>query len=59
MRRSFLVGASAGGRWGCCLTARPPAAGRGSAGVGLGTVPAPVVWSFRADRPRGGALPRG
>ena len=28
------------------------AAGRGPAGVGLGTVPAPVVWSFQADRRR-------
>ena len=52
MRRSFFGGPPAGGRWGCCLTARPLAAGRGPAGVGLGTVPAPVVWSFRADRRR-------
>ena len=52
MRRSFFGGPPAGGRWGCCLTARPLAAGRGPAGVGLGTVPAPVVWSFQADRRR-------
>ena len=42
----------ADGTWGCCLTARPLAAGRGPAGVGFGTVPAPVVWSFQADRRR-------
>ena len=54
MRRSFFGGPPAGGRWGCCLTARPLAAGRGPAGVGLGTVPAPVVWSFQADRRRTG-----
>ena len=58
MRRSFFWWASGagrgteGGRWDCCLTARPLAAGRGPAGVGLGTVPAPVVWSFQADRRR-------
>ena len=30
MRRSFFGGPPAGGRWGCCLTARPLAAGRGA-----------------------------
>ena len=53
MRRSFFD-EPPGGSWGCCLTARPLAAGRGPAAVGLGTVPAPVVWSFRAAGRRAG-----